>query len=105
MAEPAGVLKPVAAHPVGDWLRSEYGVALVLDEHVNRPGHVPGTLGAAINRLPGPIDPASWGDADEAALIARYIDARNATTMTDPAPRADRIGKCVSGGSLSDKRG
>jgi len=96
---------PVMGHTVGDWLSSEYGVALVLDEHVNRPGHVPGTLRTAIAGLGQNIDPAGWGDTEEATLIERYITARDATSMTDPAQRAIAIGDCVHRGTLSEGRG
>jgi hypothetical protein len=95
----------VAGHPVGDWLSSEYGVALLLDEHVNRPGHVPGTLKSAVDSLPPGTDPTGWGDPEEADLIGRYITAREATNMTQPAERAISIGDCVHAGTLSDKRG
>ena len=43
---------------VSDFITSELGVALLLDQHVNRPGHVPQTLVTAIKRFgkkdPGP---------------------------------------------------
>ena len=60
------------------------GIALVLDEHVNRPGHVPGTLETAIGNLAGNPDPTNWTDAQEGELIDLYIDARNDTNMTNP---------------------
>jgi hypothetical protein len=97
--------RPAAGHTVGDWLTSEYGVALVLDEHVNRPGHVPRTLESAIGDLSGTIDLSQWGDREEANLIDRYIAARDGTNMTDAANRAIRIGDCVHRGELSDRRG
>jgi hypothetical protein len=97
--------RPAAGHTVGDWLTSEYGVALVLDEHVNRPGHVPRTLESAIASLSGTIDLSQWGDREEANLIDRYIAARDGTNMTDAANRAIRIGDCVHRGELSDRRG
>jgi hypothetical protein len=96
---------PAAGHLVGDWLTSEYGVALVLDEHVNRPGHVPRTLQTAIGGLPAGTDPAGWGDQEEADLIDRYIAARGATNMTDSAKRAISVGDCVHAGLLLDQRG
>lgn len=95
----------VAGHPVLDWLSSEYGVALLLDEHVNRPGHVPGTLKRCIAALPRGADPVRWGDQEEADLIDRYVTARVATNMTHPGERAISIGACVDAGTLSDKRG
>ena len=90
---------------VGEWLTSEYGIALVLDEHVNRPGHVPATLGTAIGNLPPHQDPSQWGDADEAALIDLYIEARNQTKMTNPQLRSANITGCVHDRTLSDARG
>jgi hypothetical protein len=97
--------RPAAGRTVGDWLTSEYGVALVLDEHVNRPGHVPRTLESAIAGLTGSIDPGQWGDREEADLIELYIAARDTTNMTDPANRATRLCDCVRRGELSAKRG
>jgi hypothetical protein len=97
--------KPVAGFTVADWLSSEYGIALVLDEHVNRPGHVPGTLETAIGNLAGNPDPTNWTDAQEGELIDLYIDARNDTNMTNPQLRAANITRCVHDGTLSAKRG
>lgn len=92
---------PVAGHPLRQWLTSEHGIALVLDEHVNRPGHVPGTLAAAIAAL-GADAP---GEAGEAALIRAYETARARTTMTDPKLRAQRLAECVHEGALSAEPG
>lgn len=86
------------------WFTSEQGVALVLDEHVNRPGHVPGTLASAIARI-GATDPTNWKTADEARLIAAYVLARKATNMTHPIQRAERIADAVNQNTLSDDRG
>jgi len=97
--------KEVADLTVADWLTSEYGIALVLDEHVNRPGHVPGTLETAIGNLPGNPDPTNWTDAEERQLIDLYIDARDETNMTNPKQRAANITRCVHDGALSAKRG
>lgn len=93
-----------AGVPVRRWFTSEQGVALVLDEHVNRPGHVPGTLAAAIAKI-GATDPTHWKTADEARLIAAYVLARKATNMTHPILRAERIADAVNQGTLSDDRG
>ena len=95
-----------AGHRIADWLTSELGVALVLDEHVNRPGHVPGTLTASIGKLPADTPaPAGWTTPQEEVLIQLYIDARNETNMTHPEERAARIAECVHEGTLSDQRG
>jgi hypothetical protein len=93
---------------VGDWVSSEFGVALILDEHVNRPGHVPGTLADAVNDFinsGGSSDPATLNTPDEARLLNLYIQRRNHTTMTDSANRAQRIRQAVANGLASDQRG
>ena len=41
----------VHGKPLRDWMSSELAVALILDEHVNRPGHVPSTLLTRFTRL------------------------------------------------------
>ena len=93
---------------IGDFVTSEFGVALVLDEHVNRPGHVPGTLAAAVDQFissSGKSDPATWTDQDEAKLLETYVQRRNNTNMTDSQKRADTVRRAVSGGLASDRRG
>src|ERR1043166_1095016 len=78
---------------IGDFVSSEFGVALILDEHVNRPGHVPGTIAGAVNQFinsTGKNNPATWTSQDEANLLNIYIQRRNQTSMTDSANRADR---------------
>jgi hypothetical protein len=54
--------KPVHGHPLRSWCSSELGMALLLDQHVNRPGHVLATLDTALGRLLAvgnvPADPA-----------------------------------------------
>ena len=93
---------------IADWVSSEFGVALILDEHVNRPGHVPSTLANAVNQFvaaTGKSDPASWNDHDEANLLNKYISVRNTTNMTDSNNRANRIRQSVANGLASDLRG
>jgi hypothetical protein len=109
-AERIGIARalPMRGHTIASWLTSEHGVALLLDEHVNRPGHLPGTLEGAVNALVNdgsPADPERWGQSEEAALIRAYVDARGQTTMTDPMGRAKRIAASVMAGRLSDDRG
>jgi N-acetyl-anhydromuramyl-L-alanine amidase AmpD len=97
----------VGGRTVAAWLTSELGVALVLDEHVNRPGHVPGTLSDALTGL-GQLaqrDPADWTTDDEARLIEAYLAARAKTSMTDSDGRATRIKACVTNDTLSEARG
>jgi len=93
---------------IADFVSSEFGVALILDEHVNRPGHVPGTLANAVNQFiaaTGKSDPSTWTDQDEASLLNKYINIRNGTSMTDSNNRANRIRQAVANGLASDKRG
>lgn len=97
----------VAGQTVGAWMTSEHAVALVLDEHVNRPGHVPGTLGSAITALglaKDKKDPANWVREDEARLIEAYLAQRAQTNMTDSNARALRIGEAARAGRISDAR-
>ena len=97
--------EPTAGRPVRDWLSSELGIALVLDEHVNRPGHVPGTLGSAVAAIgAASTDPSSWSKGDEGRLIDAYLEARATTSMTDSQKRAEEITHFVRQGQLSDAR-
>lgn len=98
--------KMAAGQPLRNWMSSELAIALVLDEHVNRPGHVPKTLETAIATLgaPGTVTPATWSSDDEHRLIDAYLDARGRTNMTDSDKRADRITEFVRRGQLSDRR-
>jgi hypothetical protein len=93
---------------IADFVTSEFGVALILDEHVNRPGHVPDTIARAVNQFINSTeknDPASWTDQDEASLLSIYIQLRNHTTMTDANNRANRIRQAVNNGLASAQRG
>ena len=99
---------PGAGHPLNAWITSELGIAQLLDEHTNRPGHVPGTLAKGIQAI-GATDPTGWTTAREAALIAAYLTARANRPangrMTDTAARAARIAALVGPGKLSADRG
>lgn len=93
---------------VGDYVSSEYGVALLLDQHVNRPGHVPGTLARAVSTLVGQLGadaPQGWQDAQEQKLLTLYLQKRAQTSMTDSDGRAKKILDAVRAGLASDKRG
>lgn len=102
---------PVASlgnRTLAQYVSSELAVAHLLDQHVNRPGHVPKTIASAIADVAaslGKPDPAKWGDAEERAVIARYLTLRHTTSMTDSANRAARIADAVKAGRLSDQRG
>jgi hypothetical protein len=97
----------IAGRPIADYVTSEAGVALLLDQHLNRPGHVPKTLAAAVAQLPEKLaaKPARWKDQHERDLIERYLTLRAATTMTDSDKRAQVVLDAVSRGVISDRRG
>ena len=101
--------KSIRGKHVADYVTSEYGVALLLDQHVNRPGHVPRTLAQAVNQFinerGGVDDPENWGDDDEATLLTIYITLRNRTSMTNAQERADRTKAAVESGTASARRG
>jgi hypothetical protein len=98
----------VFERPVAAYVTSEAGVALLLDQHVNRPGHVPKTLARAVAQLTDdgiPADPSSWSDAEERRLLEAYIDLRSQTSMTDSNKRAQAVIEAVTEGRISNRRG
>ncbi len=97
----------IGGRPVADYVTSEAGVALLLDQHVNRPGHVPKTLAAAVAELPKKLaaKPGGWKDKHERDLLERYLELRAATTMTDSDKRAQVVLDAVSRGVISNRRG
>jgi hypothetical protein len=104
----------VRSRVIGDYVTSEFGVALILDEHVNRPGHVnppagqKSTIGKAIDQFVserGSDDPENFTDSDEHRLLEIYIQIRNQTNMTDQQKRANTVRDAVNAGLASDKRG
>ena len=93
---------------VADFVSSEFGVALLLDEHVNRPAHVPGTLAGAVTQFinaTGKSDPTTWTTQDEATVLNFYIQRRANTGMTDSDIRANRVRQAVTNGLASAERG
>ena len=60
---------------VCDYITSEYGVAQLLDQHVNRPAHVPLTLSLALESLVNELNvdaPEHWRDEEEQKLISTF---------------------------------
>ena len=93
---------------IAAYVTSEAGVALPLDQHVNRPGHVPKTLAQAVDQIArdrGTNDPTSWSDSEERDLLEAYLGLRAGTTMTDSDKRAQVVLDAVSRGVISDRRG
>ncbi|MDA0652564.1 MAG: hypothetical protein O3C49_04705, partial [Proteobacteria bacterium] len=89
---------------VQDLVTSEYGVGLLLDQHVNRPAHVKTCLEQALKQT-GLTNPRGWGTAEERMLIESYLKIRATTSMTDPEKRARVTKKYLTKGIISDERG
>ncbi|MDX1433951.1 MAG: peptidoglycan-binding protein [Gammaproteobacteria bacterium] len=97
----------VRGYLISELVTSEYGVALLLDNHVNRPAYVSRCLEQALMEAKLP-NPARWSDADERKLIASYLRVREAygrTPMTDAAKRALVTEAYLKRGVISDRRG
>ena len=80
----------------------------LLDQHVNRPGHVPATLAKAVGELSQHVDvadPDSWTDHEERELLELYLVQRAMTSMTDSEKRADAIKRAAAQGVIKDQRG
>ena len=90
-------------------ITSEYGVALLLDNHVNLPGLVRRALKAAMDET-GLTDPSNWGSAEERQVLDAYIKHRATRVdgvgpMFDAINRAKRTAKYLEDGTISDERG
>ncbi|PYJ70318.1 MAG: hypothetical protein DME76_05925 [Verrucomicrobia bacterium] len=97
--------KKIMGRLVADYVSSEVGVALLLDQHINRPGHVPVTLAEAVRDSIDELgDPNDWVDDAERQLLERYLDLRHRTTMTDSKKRAKQIQE-LAGTVVSARRG
>lgn len=99
----------VNGHDVADVVTSEYGMALVLDNHVNRPGYIKSCLTKAMDRAGlGGTKPKDWDTADEGRLIDQYLKIREthgSSPMTHAAGRAKVTKKYVTRGVISAERG
>lgn len=97
--------KKIMGRFVAEYVGSEVGVALLLDQHINRPAHVPGTLGDAVRDLAEDLgNPSDWDDAAEQRLLDRYLQLRHRTSMTDSQKRARQI-LGLAGSVVSARRG
>jgi len=99
------------SYPINHLITSAYGVALLLDHHVNRPAWVKPCLELGIRNSGVSLPPYAWTDADEQRVLAAYIDVRETYQEPGHAPmtasrlRAQKIYKKVLESSLSDRRG
>jgi len=92
---------------LADLISSEYGVGLLLDNHVNRPGYVKSCVEEAFKRV-NLGDPAGWGTKEEMLLIQEYLKIRavyGQTPMTDADKRAGVTKKYLDQGIISAERG
>lgn len=91
-------------------ITSAYGVALLLDHHVNRPSWVKPTVELAMSQT-GLTNPSVWTDQDEMRLLEAYLNIRETYTdnrsspMTKSRARAQMIFQEVQAGRLSTNRG
>ncbi|WP_055076066.1 LysM peptidoglycan-binding domain-containing protein [Pseudanabaena sp. 'Roaring Creek'] len=90
-------------------LSSEFGVALLLDHHVNRPSHVIPCVADALSRSGLTPTQVAQGSADnEALIIQNYLTLREtfggANAMTKSRERAELIRKEIATGNLSPQR-
>jgi len=91
---------------IADLVSSEYGVGLLLDNHVNRPAYVKPCLEKAMAQT-GLANPQNWDTADERRLIDAYLAIRKThgrSPMTDAAKRAAVTRKYLDDGLISDER-
>ncbi|HED37737.1 MAG TPA: peptidoglycan-binding protein [Ignavibacteria bacterium] len=97
----------VNGHFISDLVTSEYGVGLLLDNHVNRPAYVKPCIEQAMNQT-NLTSPQNWGTAEEQKLINAYLKIRETYgryPMTDANKRAAVTKKYLDKGIISDKRG
>lgn len=97
----------VRGYFISDLVTSEYGVGLLLDNHVNRPGYVKPCLEKAMDRT-GLASPQDWDTADERKLVDAYLKIREThgrNPMTDAAKRAAVTKKYLANGIISAERG
>ena len=94
--------------PLSQLITSEYGVALLLDNHVNRPGYLVGTIERALERQ-GRTASQLAAAGDETGFLREYLRVRaefgGTRAMTDSDRRAEVTRRYVNDGLLSDRRG
>ncbi len=104
--------RPLNKFYISDLVTSEYGICLLLDHHVNRPGHLMSyaigkkdIVGQALKKA-GLADskPHTWTTAEEKRLIEAYLPLRYASSMTHGQQRAQKIKGYLDKGLLSDER-
>lgn len=97
----------VRGHLISELVTSEYGVGLLLDNHVNRPGYVQPCLRKALEQT-GLAEPRGWGTDEERRLIDTYLVIRQTHgryPMTRASKRANVTKRYVENGTISAERG
>jgi hypothetical protein len=85
-----------SAVPVEQLITSEYGVALLLDSHINKPTAVKGVLQIACSGAL-PSDP----DAREQKIVKRFHDTRDVAARTTRNETIDKQGFAVAHGTFT----
>lgn len=90
---------------INDILSSEYAASLLLDQHVNRPGHVKAVVAAALSQSGiTPQQMANGTDADELKVINKYLTIRKTfgkSPMTNSDTRAKVVKNFLDKGLIS----
>jgi LysM repeat protein len=99
----------LGGYRICDLLSSEYAAALLLDNHVNRPGYVVSCVAKAAGNTGRTWQQLAEGtDSDEMRLIKEYLAVRETygrSPMTDSTHRAAVTQKHLDSGRVSAKRG
>jgi LysM repeat protein len=99
----------LSGYSLADLITSEYGMALLLDNHVNRPGYVLGCVAEALDRSNLSAERLyRGGDEEEQRVIKNYLDVRETYgryPMTDARQRASVTRGYVVDGIISASRG
>lgn len=101
-----------AAHgfTLNEIITSSYGVALLLDNHVNRPAWVGRCVERAMGNIGLTSNPQGWSSAEERRLLDEYLRVRetysenNYPPMTKADIRAQKIAASLQTGELSAER-
>ncbi len=88
---------------ISDFISSEYGLALLLDQNVNRPNDVYVYTQKALEAT-GLQNSETWTTAEERKLVNSYILLRNDSKMNQPKERANRTTQFLKNGIISDER-
>lgn len=101
----------VLGHKLNEVITSSYGVALLLDNHVNRPSWVSRCVERAMSNTGLTSGMSEWTKAEELRVIDEYLRIRENYSengyppMTKARERARKIGIDLRNNVLSDERG